>query len=1209
MHQSQLTVTTANATLTGITCTTAGNYISADVINLKVWYSNSSTFSTGGSTLLSTYTTPGAAGAKTFPSFASQIINSGTTGFIYITADIATGATVGHAINVNALTTGNFTFSSGSVSGSTTIGGTQTFSAASAPVITLADNGAPDNDYQVVAGYVAKGATNVILHQSQLGVATGFAILTGMTCTTAGSYASADITNLKVWYSNSSTFSAGGSTLLSTYTTPGVAGTKTFPAFTSQTIYNGTTGYIYITADIAAGATAGHTINVNALTTANFTFSSGSKSGSTTAGGLQTIATCAITSTATGGLWSATSTWVGGVVPTSTCNVNIVSGAVVTLDDAVGADVTINSLTLNGTLLYTTINYGLIISGTTTVSGTGEFDDFGKYVLLEGTTEVMNGGYWYAFSNGTNWCGELIIANGVTMTVDAGGALSCNNTYSSYAYNVLDLGTTADAYLVINGTLYINNVTTAAGCIWTYNGDGDITIGNGGTCNFYQGTFANPTFPCIVYAATGSNLVFSGGSCTSVVALWPAAAALYPPYNVTVNSSGTITTDAAKTINGTLTLQAGTLAYGGTLTMGAGSTIYRSAGTLSFTSLQLSLTNYNLDYDNFAANITTGTECVPNATSTTALKNLTIESSGGYGVTLNAPTTVNTALTLTSGILTTTAAHSLTISNTATSGVSGGSTTSFVDGPLIWVLPAGLSASASVYTFPLGAGGTYLPISYTTLTTAATGPIITAQAYGTGPTGTADGSTITNVSSTEYWLTSASVPANYTSGSVSLTRQTALGSFALIGRSSNNAALSYGSIGGTPSGTSINNSNVTANSLGYLAMGCPPTTNYYWGGTTGNYTGAWTTGTPWGTSTASGATKAWPAAGSYSANFNTTTGGGGVATIPSSISVVPFNVLINAANNTFNTSGSTGALTAPIALGANTLTLAPVSAAYSLTLSGIISGTGGISNTTGTSILSGANTYTGTTTLSSGTLDINNATAIGTGTFTITTGTIDNTSGSAITLSNNNVQNWNGDFTFTGTNALNIGTGAVAMNAARKVTVSPGTLTTGGIISGATFRLTKAGSGALTLSGANTYTGGTTLSAGTLNINNASALGTIAGTFIINGGTIDNTTAGSITTVNYPQTWGGDFTFTGSQNLNLGTGVVSIMTVTITSNTLTVGGVILGAFSLTKTAAGTINTFRSKFIFRKNNHYFRNTGFRRNQYIAFWQKFIQMAVS
>jgi len=229
---------------------------------------------------------------------------------------------------------------------------------------------------------------------------------------------------------------------------------------------------------------------------------------------------------------------------------------------------------------------------------------------------------------------------------------------------------------------------------------------------------------------------------------------------------------------------------------------------------------------------------------------------------------------------------------------------------------------------------------------------------------------------------------------------------------------------------------------------------------------------------------------------------------------------------------------------------------------------------TGSLTLSGGNTHTGTTTLSAGTLSINSATAIGTGSLTISGGTIDNTSGGGITLSTNNAQNWNGDFTFTGTQNLNMGTGVVAMSANRLITTNASNLTVGGIISGG-FRLTKDGGGTLTLTGANTFSGGTTLNAGTLNINNPNALGTVAGTFIINGGTIDNATGGSITTLNYPQTWAGDFSFTGTQNLNLGTGNVTIGSnrqVTVNANTLTVGGVISApGVSLTKAGAGTLS--------------------------------------
>jgi fibronectin-binding autotransporter adhesin len=175
-----------------------------------------------------------------------------------------------------------------------------------------------------------------------------------------------------------------------------------------------------------------------------------------------------------------------------------------------------------------------------------------------------------------------------------------------------------------------------------------------------------------------------------------------------------------------------------------------------------------------------------------------------------------------------------------------------------------------------------------------------------------------------------------------------------------------------------------------------------------------------------------------------------------------------------------------------------------LNISSAISGNFNLTKTgAGTLTLSGANTFGAakTFTLSAGTLNINNATALGsaTDTFQINSGTtINNTSGGLVTLSNNNPLTINGDFTFTGSNALNLGTGATSLGAAagtsRTITVSASTLTLGGLIGNGTTAnsLIKAGSGTLVLSGANTYTGGTTTKGGTILAGNNSALGTAA---------------------------------------------------------------------------------------------------------------------
>src|SRR5207244_3139613 len=111
-------------------------------------------------------------------------------------------------------------------------------------------------------------------------------------------------------------------------------------------------------------------------------------------------------------------------------------------------------------------------------------------------------------------------------------------------------------------------------------------------------------------------------------------------------------------------------------------------------------------------------------------------------------------------------------------------------------------------------------------------------------------------------------------------------------------------------------------------------------------------------------------------------------------------------------------------------------------------------------------------------------------------------------LSSNNPQVWGGSFTFLGTSDLNLGTGSVTLNANPTITVSAGTLTEGGVIANGTGNgITKSGDGQLTLSAANSFTGGLTINGGAVRLGNASAAGgTLGGTIVVNpGGTLIGT--------------------------------------------------------------------------------------------------------
>jgi fibronectin-binding autotransporter adhesin len=200
-------------------------------------------------------------------------------------------------------------------------------------------------------------------------------------------------------------------------------------------------------------------------------------------------------------------------------------------------------------------------------------------------------------------------------------------------------------------------------------------------------------------------------------------------------------------------------------------------------------------------------------------------------------------------------------------------------------------------------------------------------------------------------------------------------------------------------------------------------------------------------------------------------------------------------------------ISAPIELDSNTA--ASVAGGDTLTLSGNISDVGGKSLTVsgpGTTILSGANSFSGGTTLSSGTLDANSTTSLGSGPLTVGGGTLDldglgHTVGAVDITGASTIQNG----TLTGTSYTDSAAG--------------GTTTISAALTGA-GALTKTGGDTLALNGANSYTGGTTISAGTVAVGNATALGD--GNVTFSGGTLETGNGDHQINVNgnYTQTGG-----------------------------------------------------------------------------------------
>ena len=124
-----------------------------------------------------------------------------------------------------------------------------------------------------------------------------------------------------------------------------------------------------------------------------------------------------------------------------------------------------------------------------------------------------------------------------------------------------------------------------------------------------------------------------------------------------------------------------------------------------------------------------------------AFANLTINNASG--VSLSAAATVSGLLTLTSGLVTTTAVNTLTLGAAAT--VAGGNSTSFVNGPVNVTGRSGIPMVA-----PVGKGSAYRPLTSTLTITSGSG-VYSVEQFETAPTGSIVPSKVANLSPKRYF--------------------------------------------------------------------------------------------------------------------------------------------------------------------------------------------------------------------------------------------------------------------------------------------------------------------------------------------------------------------------------------------------------------------------------------------------------------------------
>jgi len=425
-------------------------------------------------------------------------------------------------------------------------------------------------------------------------------------------------------------------------------------------------------------------------------------------------------------------------------------------------------LTINNLATLKTADYQLTLGGNFTNNGTFVGGNAAIVITNTATTQSIDGftttgtvfmtktGGTATFQGNIN--GGLLTVNGIGGTLNLGTGLSHTITGAITMTNGTLLGSSS--------TLNILGTIGFTGGAWN---QGTSTVNYGGTV---QNVLGAPYY----------NLSISGSGIKTL------STGTTIQNNYSISSSAQATAVESLTIPGSFTIS-GTAAYT------IGSFIYNIGGNWINNGGTFNATGSTINLNGSAAQTIGGS-------ASTTFYNLTINNTNG-GVLLNSPVTVGNTLTLTNGILNS-SSNLISITNTNTSGIAGGSATSFINGPVKWSLP---NAASGTYNFPTGSGTTYLPFALVSPTTTGTA---TAQVQATaGSAGGTYNASLISLSTTEYW--SLATTGSFTNSAISLSRPSTITPLDAIGASATLTGQ-YVNLNGTTNATGVTSSDpISAN--------------------------------------------------------------------------------------------------------------------------------------------------------------------------------------------------------------------------------------------------------------------------------------------------------------------------------------------------------------------------------------------------------------
>ncbi len=606
---------------------------------------------------------------------------------------------------------------------------------------------------------------------------------------TTGSLTGPTAGNLNVglnWTNNGGSFTPSTSTV----TFYGAVAQAIKGSAAAQTFYNVTTANSG-TALSVAGSTA--TLNLN---------------GSMTIGLSTTLAAGTATAINVGANWTDnTATSAGGFTPASS-KVTFDGGIAANINGSATGQTFFNmatstnntALSVAGSTATVTLKGGMTIGSATTIAA-GTASTINVAANWTDNTSTGSGGF-------TPGSGTVYFNGATTQSVNgSSSAQTFNNfTLSNSATSVSAAGSTTK--LTLNGTMTINsNTTMAAGTaaniyvaanwsnLGTYNaGTGTVTFNAPSSSTTQNLNAGSSTFYNLVNNTAGTLLLYlnslvTSNNFTNITGTFNANSLGHAVGSASTNigsatiSGGTYTASSQlQSFNGGLTISGGTFdgTNGGSGTAGsqvAAYTVLISSGTITAPSAVGSFNvtgNWTYNGGTFTANGGTvnfnntsgSTAQTIGGTQSTIFNGLMINNSAGVTfIDGNLKSkSVNGALTLTAGLLTTDAHDLLILGGSATTNLDAppnvtttyySTVTSYINGPVQRTLLSS-APNTSVLFFPVGQSAIgYVPLSISQTTPASTqtytGQYIHTYAYSLGPVSPASLPQINHVSGCDYW--------------------------------------------------------------------------------------------------------------------------------------------------------------------------------------------------------------------------------------------------------------------------------------------------------------------------------------------------------------------------------------------------------------------------------------------------------------------------